>query len=112
MGGRDFECISSLAPPLRSRWHTLRRRALLIPILLLAGTAEAQSPDGREAYTNVRAARELARRLGTRPAVRAFVKQAERFLERFPTSGRADIVELCSYTGDVTYRKPGLGLYD
>ena len=24
----------------------------------------------------------------------------------------ADIVELCSYTGDVTYRKPGLGLYD
>ncbi|MHC4410358.1 MAG: hypothetical protein ACYS0F_15320, partial [Planctomycetota bacterium] len=72
-------------PPLLLAAHTLRRRALLIPILLLAGTAGAQSPGAEaEAYTNVTATRELARRLGTGIAVRRFVDRAESFLSKYP----------------------------
>lgn len=90
----------SLDPPLRLPRCTLRVCASLILILLLAGTAGAQSPAAEgEAYTKVRKARDLARRLGTREQVRAFREVAEAFLERYPASGRVGVVRL--WLGDL-----------
>ena len=100
-----WKCVGGRVPvpldrPLRLAGHTLRRCAYFIPILLLAGTAGAQSPEAeREAYTKVTAAREYARRLGTRRAIDTFVTQAERFLKRFPASGRNSVIRL--WLGDL-----------
>jgi len=87
-------------PPLQSCWCTLRRCATPVLILLLAGTAGAQSPaEEGEAYNNVREARNLARRLGNRPSIRSFREKAEAFLDRYPESARAGVVRL--WLGDL-----------
>ena len=92
--------LRPLDPPLQSPRYALRSCASLILILLLAGTSGAQSPEAEgEAYTNVREARELARRLGTRAQLRAFRERAEAFLERYPSSSRGGIVRL--WLGDL-----------
>ena len=81
----------------------MRPYLLLISILLFAGSAVAQAPvrpgDEAEAYTKVRKARDVARRLGNPTAVQQFVTQAETFLKAYPKSARNDVILL--WLGDL-----------
>jgi len=89
-----------MEPPLLLDSCTLRSRALPILILLLAGTAGAQAPRAEgEAYSKVREARELARRLGTPATVRSFEEVAQAFLDAHPQSRQAGLVRL--WLGDL-----------
>ncbi|MEM8883427.1 MAG: hypothetical protein AAGD14_05130 [Planctomycetota bacterium] len=76
-----------------------RVRAILLLLPLLAGTVVAQYPTEQEAYSNVVAARTLARRLDNATTLRRFVAEAERFLEKHPRSPRRDNVYL--WLGDL-----------
>ncbi len=84
---------------MRIRFRKLRPILLFIPLLLLAGNVVAQAPTEAEAYTKVRAARDLARRLDTQKTVTTFVVLAEKFLRDHPLSAQKDIVRL--WLGDL-----------
>lgn len=77
----------------------MRPILLTISLLLLAGNVAAQAPTEAEAYTKVQAARELARRLGTKNSIAAFLARAEQFLKDHPVSARNDVVRL--WLGDL-----------